>query len=181
MPRIWRLSTANTSVAITPVTRCLPGSYQSLNGRYIKDREASESMDPCCDLMRITGIKRYALRFILGSDVEFTGHGEFSFAAFSVIKWFKIRESYACLHATPSKHRRRDLRSGGMLGTATIEDDGQGRPEVTVLNRFGGFREGTLKEVFSWPEDDVMEVNSVLENEAGRASFKQVFRRASPR
>ena len=65
-----------------------------------------------------------------------------------------------------------------MLGTATVSPgERPGTPVVTVLNRFGGFREGTLREVFSWPSDDVMEVYSVLENEAGRASFKQVFRK----
>jgi len=36
-----------------------------------------------------------------------------------------------------------------------------------------------LTEVFSWPSDDVMEVDTVLENEAGRASFKQIFRRVA--
>lgn len=142
-----------------------------LNGRYIKDRDASESMDPLCDLMVITGIKRYALRFIVGSDVEFSS-GVFSFAAFSVVRWFKIKESYA-LDGTPRQHRRRDLRGGGMEGAAIIDDDGS----VTVVNRFGGYREGTLTEVFSWPSVDVMEVSSVLENDFGKASFLQVFRR----
>ena len=148
-----------------------------MNGRYIKDRDASEPMDPCCDLMMITGIKRYALRFIVGSDVEFTDM-EFSFAAFSVIRWFRIVERYR--NGMSAKHRRRDLRSGQMQGTATVNPgDRPGRPVVTVQNRFGGFRAGRLTEVFSWPSDDVMEVDSVLENEAGRASFKQIFRKVA--
>ena len=155
--------------------RAALGRYLHLNGRYIKDRDASEPMDPCCDIMMIHGIMRYALRFIVGSDVAFKD-GEFSFAAFSVIRWFKIVERYK--DGLPAKHRRRDLRSGEMLGTATVSPgERPGTPVVTVLNRFGGFREGTLREVFSWPSDDVMEVYSVLENEAGRASFKQVFRK----
>ena len=151
------------------------GQYRHLNGRYIKDRDASESLDPCCDLMMITGIKRYALRFIVGSDVEFTDM-EFSFAAFSVIRWFRIVERYR--NGSPARHRRRDLRSGPMQGTATVSPgDRPGTPVVTVLNRFGGFRQGTLTEVFSWPADDVMEVDSILLNEVGQASFKQIFRR----
>lgn len=153
------------------------GQYRHLNGRYIKDREASEPMDPCCDLMLITGIKRYALRFIVGSDVEFTDM-EFSFAAFSVIRWFRIVERYR--NGAAAEHRRRDLRSGRMQGTVTVSPgDRPGSPVVTLRNRFGGFRAGTLTEVFSWPSDDVMEVDTVLENESGRASFKQIFRRVA--
>lgn len=174
------VSTARSTRRDVPSETTDGARWARYNGRYIKDRAASEPMDPLCDLMDITGIMRYALRFIAGSDVAFGPSGEFSFAAFSVVRWFKIRESYVS-GGGPSTHRRRDLRGGGMRGTVTIQDTGakDGGVEVVVVNRFGGYREGTLQEVFTWPSADgrVMEVRSVLENEHGRATFTQVFRK----
>jgi hypothetical protein len=162
--------------------------YQhSCNGRWMKDTIASDSMDPLCDLMNIMGIKRYALRFIKGSDVEFSDAGKFAFAAFSVVTWFKIRESYG-FDGGVSEHRRRDLRRGGMRGTMKLDNavikDGKttrNSPVVTVSNDFGGFRQGTLREEFTWPREGIMEVFTTLENELGRASFKQVFSKMDAR
>ena len=155
------------------------------NGRWIKDKDASDSMEPICDLMGIYGITRFALRFIVGSDVSFSlcpsksGEEEtmcFGFAAFSVIKWFKIQEKYP-VDSTVVSHRRRDLRRGGMKGSMVF---GQDTTEVIVRNTFQCDNPrycGTLEEVFSWPEENTMLVDSVLKTPEGSASFRQVFHR----
>lgn len=148
-------------------------------------------MDPVCDLMAIGGIMRFALQFIIGSDIRFVcgrdgnQRPQFSFAAFSVAKWFKIKESYPTW-GQEVRHRRRDLRSGGMLGHLVLKDSLRfsasknceiHTPIIEISNEFRGYRPGTLKEVFSWPEDGVMLVHSIIKNAEGSASFKQVFRK----
>ena len=155
------------------------------NGRWIKDKDASDSMDPICDLMGIYGITRFALRFIVGSDVSFSlcpnknGEGEimcFGFAAFSVIKWFKIQEKYP-IDSTVVSHRRRDLRRGGMKGSMAF---GRDTTQVIVRNEFKCENArycGTLEEVFSWPEENTMLVDSILKTPEGSASFRQIFHR----
>lgn len=154
-------------------------------------RDASESMDPVCDLMAIGGIMRFALQFIVGSDVHFS-HGSkgdtrthFSFAAFSVVQWFKIKESYPTW-GQEVRHRRRDLRSGGMHGHMVLTNSTRFSPSrnrevntpiIEITNEFGGYRPGTLREVFTWPEDGVMLIDSVITNEFGSARFTQIFQR----
>lgn len=154
-------------------------------------RDASDSMDPVCDLMGIGGIMRFALQCIIGSDVSFFKEKNdtgtfFSFAAFSVVTWFKIREAYPTW-GDPARHRRRDLRSGGMYGTITLTDTSRfsaalnrqvNTPIVEITNEFGGYRPGTLQEVFRWPEDGLMVVDSVITNDHGSARFTQIFRKS---
>ena len=170
----------------------------SVNGGHVYDcmvcvgilfRDASDSMDPVCDLMGIGGIMRLALQCIVGSDVSFFKKNNdtgafFSFAAFSVVKWFKIREAYPTW-GEPARHRRRDLRPGGMHGTMTLTDTSRfsaalnrqvKTPIVEITNEFGGYRPGTLQEVFRWPEDGLMVVDSVITNDHGSARFTQIFR-----
>jgi len=151
-------------------------------------REASDSLDPVCDVMAIGGIMRFALQYIIGSDVSFiqkNGQTCFSFAAFSVVKWFKIAESYP---TTPGdvRHRRRDLRAGGMYGHMTLThttrfSSAVGRyvktPVIEIVNEFRGYRPGTLQEVFRWPEDGLMVIDSCITNDHGSATFTQIFRR----
>ena len=50
-------------------------------------------------------------------------------------------------------------------------------PIVEITNEFGGYRPGTLHEVFRWPEDGLMVVDSIITNEHGSAKFAQIFRR----
>ncbi|KAI8101437.1 hypothetical protein M9435_001543 [Picochlorum sp. BPE23] len=170
--------------ANTAVQQHLPAYMKSCNGRWIKDREASDSMDPVCDIMGIGGIMKAAIRLIVGSDVTFLDNAQspasFQFAAFSVIRWFKIRERYPLFNTSLSlvHHRRRDFRPGGMQGRIHVQHDAQtNRPTVLIDNAFYGHRAGTMKEVFTWPREDVMHVDTVITNDHGSASFLQIFHR----
>lgn len=170
--------------------RTFCGVYNGIT-TLVCNRDASESMDPVCDLMAIGGIMRFALQFIVGSDVCFEHVSEgnsgmiFSFAAFSAVKWFKIKESYPTW-GDRARHRRRDLRSGGMYGCMKFTQETRfspalnrhvNTPIVDITNEFHGYRPGTLQEVFRWPEDGLMIVDSTITNEHGSARFSQIFRR----
>lgn len=166
------------------VQQHLPAYMKRCNGRWIKDRHASDSMDPVCDIMGIGGIMKAAIRLIVGSDVTFLdnaqGPASFQFAAFSVITWFKIRERYPLFNTSLSlvHHRRRDFRPGGMQGRIHVQHDAHtSTPTVLIENAFYGHRAGTMKEVFTWPQEDVMHVDTVITNDHGTASFLQIFHR----
>ena len=170
------------------VEQHLSAYMKQCNGRWIKDRDASDSMDPICDIMGIGGIMKAAIRLIIGSDVAFLDTAgdpaSFQFAAFSVITWFKIRERYPLFNTSLSlaHHRRRDFRAGGMQGRIHVQHDAlTNTPIVVIENSFYGVRAGTMKEVFTWPSQDLMHVDTVIINDHGTASFLQIFHRKQPK
>ncbi|GAX85901.1 hypothetical protein CEUSTIGMA_g13317.t1 [Chlamydomonas eustigma] len=61
----------------------------------------------------------------------------FEMAVFSAIPWFKVRERYQ-LYGTPSTCRRRDLRRGGHVGSATVTPDGGVRLQLEWGAPLGG-------------------------------------------
>ncbi|EFN57071.1 hypothetical protein CHLNCDRAFT_143825 [Chlorella variabilis] len=107
---------------------------QDVSGTWIKDRAASDSMEPACDAMRLGGLVRTAIRhappaattpaclslhtlpavLIRGVEVRLDG-GQFTMSVLSGILWFKVTERYP-LDGAPVQCRRRDLRRGGHTG-----------------------------------------------------------------
>eukprot|EP00195_Chlamydomonas_chlamydogama_P002255 CAMPEP_0202917478 /NCGR_PEP_ID=MMETSP1392-20130828/71079_1 /ASSEMBLY_ACC=CAM_ASM_000868 /TAXON_ID=225041 /ORGANISM="Chlamydomonas chlamydogama, Strain SAG 11-48b" /LENGTH=268 /DNA_ID=CAMNT_0049610239 /DNA_START=71 /DNA_END=874 /DNA_ORIENTATION=+ len=93
-----------------------------LTGTWVKDGRASDPMDPACDLMKLNGLVRGAVRLIKGLEVRLTPD-TFHMAVFSVISWFKVRERYS-LSGTVSTWSRRDLRRGQHRGHVEVRPDG---------------------------------------------------------
>lgn len=92
-----------------------------LAGTWMKDHSASDSMDQIMDVMRINGLLRTAVRLLRGLEIKLDD-SDFSFAVFSVVKWFKIAESYK-LDGSVCRNRRRDLR-GRQRGVARLTQHG---------------------------------------------------------
>jgi len=98
-----------TSVAPAAVSR--PESILDLNGVWMKDKEASDSMDPVCDLMQLPRLLRMAVGLIKGVEILSDPNDSFQLNVLSGIMWFKIKEKYR-LNGEETRHRRRDFRRG---------------------------------------------------------------------
>jgi len=99
----------STSIAPTVVSR--PERILDLNGVWKKDKEASDSMDPVCDLMQLPRLLRMAVGLIKGVEIVTDPNDSFQLNVLSGIMWFKIKEKYS-LNGEESRHRRRDFRRG---------------------------------------------------------------------
>ncbi|GIL60371.1 hypothetical protein Vafri_14978 [Volvox africanus] len=98
---------------------------QRLGGVWVKDATRSDSMDEATSAMRLNGIVRTAVRLIRGLelDPEALKAGRFDLAIFSIITFFKIRESYL-LDGTVASYNRRDLRRGKHAAFVAVQPDG---------------------------------------------------------
>jgi hypothetical protein len=77
----------------------------------MKDKEASDSMDPVCDLMQLPRLLRMAVGLIKGVEILSDPNDSFQLNVLSGIMWFKIKEKYR-LNGEETRHRRRDFRRG---------------------------------------------------------------------
>ncbi|KAF5831228.1 hypothetical protein DUNSADRAFT_13437 [Dunaliella salina] len=98
-----------------------------LNGVWIKAPE-SESMAEACDLMHLGGLVRLAISSIKGVEFHITADegGEctrLDMAVFSIISWFKVKESYPLSGAAVISNRR-DLRRGKHTARCRVLEDG---------------------------------------------------------
>eukprot|EP00887_Chlorella_sp_A99_P002457 scaffold10.g2457.t1 len=89
-----------------------------MGGVWVKDKQASDSMDVACSLMRLSGLVRAAVGLIKGLEIRITP-GQFEMAVLSGILWFKIRERY---HTSGEARQlgRRDLRRGKHTGRVEL-------------------------------------------------------------
>ncbi|EFJ43590.1 hypothetical protein VOLCADRAFT_96212 [Volvox carteri f. nagariensis] len=96
-----------------------------LGGVWVKDPERSDSMDEATAVMRLNGLVRTAIRLIRGLEIdpEALKAGRFDMAIFSVISFFKVRESYR-LDGTVAHFNRRDLRRGKHTASIAVQPDG---------------------------------------------------------
>ncbi|GLI70886.1 hypothetical protein VaNZ11_015909 [Volvox africanus] len=117
------ISGAAALKATAPTRLLLPD--QRLGGVWVKDPTRSDSMDEATSAMRLNGIVRTAIRLIRGLelDPEALKAGRFDMAIFSVITFFKVRESYL-LDGTVASYNRRDLRRGKHAAFVTVQPDG---------------------------------------------------------
>jgi hypothetical protein len=153
-------------------------SLQALRGVWVKDKEASDSLDAPCDLAHIGGLVRVAIGLIKGVDISVSPGQQFRFSVLSTIGWFKITESYsleggAAAAEAEARHRRRDLRGGGSFGSAEAAAGGG----VRVRNRWNEPHAGTLDERFYCPEPGVMHVDAVMVVGERRVEYRQIYRR----
>ncbi|GFR44808.1 hypothetical protein Agub_g6144 [Astrephomene gubernaculifera] len=99
-----------------------PSPDPRLQGVWVKDPSRSEPMDEAIAAMRLNGLVRSAVRLIRGLELDVRG-GRFNMAIFSVIAWFKVRESYG-LDGGVGQYNRRDLRRGKHSGSVAVQPDG---------------------------------------------------------
>jgi hypothetical protein len=95
--------------AATTISR--PETILNLNGVWTKDKEASDSMDPVCDLMQLNRLMRVAIGLIKGVEIIADPNDSFQLNVLSGIMWFKIKEKFS-LNGEEARHRRRDFRGG---------------------------------------------------------------------
>lgn len=92
-----------------------------ISGTWLKDAASSDSFDPIMEVMKLNGLLRGAIRLIRGVEIKLDEE-EFTFAAFSVVKWFKISESYK-MDGSVCLARRRDFR-GRWRGVVCFNERG---------------------------------------------------------
>ena len=97
----------------TPETRAHPPFVQ---GRWLKDRDASDSMDAACDIVHMNYLVRQGIRLVKGMAFQVT-HGQFYLQVFSEVPVLKIRERYPLVPGEVAQNRRRDMRLGGVRGS----------------------------------------------------------------
>ena len=94
-----------------PAVVSRPETILDLNGVWTKDKEASDTMDPVCDLMELPRLMRIAVGMIRGVEIIADPNDSFQLNVLSGIMWFKIKEKYS-LNGEEARHRRRDFRGG---------------------------------------------------------------------
>ncbi|KAK9915727.1 hypothetical protein WJX75_003301 [Coccomyxa subellipsoidea] len=147
-------------------------SVQNLNGIWIKDKAASDSMDPAMDLMGLNGLIRKAINLVRGVEIAITDD-TFEMAIISVIPWFKVREKYP-LTSEERQHRRRDLRRGGARGRVRMNPDGALRLDLAWPEPHGG----TGYDLFYVLDDvNTLHVDSVITVGGRTATYNVVYRR----
>ena len=164
-----------------------------------------------------------AIGLIKGVDLKAhpTREGVFAIDVLSGVLWFKIKERYdlQCSHVVvvegvdgectststsggregrERKHRRRDFRGGGSLGSAAIVSfDGNGTSTrkvkasnsssktrvcaggMEVRNRFGPPLQGTMRERMYCPSANVLYVDTLMDvpERGPPLQYRQVYRR----
>lgn len=170
----WRRSPAPAVTEVQPDIDLFerPERIDAVNGVWIKDKEASDSMDAVCDLMQLNGLLRMAIGLIRGVEIEAARGSHFKLSVISGVLWFKIRESYP-LDGTEVRHRRRDFRGGGSFGLARPAVDGG----IEIKHRFGPVFEGTMQERFYCPQPDMLMVDTIVDvPERGPAvRYRQIY------
>ncbi|KAG2486408.1 hypothetical protein HYH03_014984 [Edaphochlamys debaryana] len=130
-PRAPRASAADASsaaAAAAAVAVARPVVLRAdprLAGVWVKDGHRSETMEPALKLMHLNGIVRTAVKLIRGLEIDprALAAGRMDLAIFSVIAWFKVRESYP-LDGTVGHFNRRDLRRGKHAASVAVQPDG---------------------------------------------------------
>ncbi|KAL4441807.1 hypothetical protein ABPG77_003723 [Micractinium sp. CCAP 211/92] len=151
---------------------------QDLTGVWAKDKELSDSMEEACDVMRLNGLVRTAIRLIKGVEVQTRADsGEFVMSVLSGILWFKITERYA-LDGSAREFRRRDLRRGRHVGRAQRCPTSGG---VRLTVAWGEPLGGTGIDHFYLPDGqpDVLHVDTSLVVEGRPVTYRTVYRRRS--
>ncbi|GAB4814193.1 hypothetical protein N2152v2_001239 [Parachlorella kessleri] len=154
-----------------PAVVAQPVPLQNFSGLWVKDKEASESMEAACNLMQMGSLLRTAIRLIKGLRIRQLD-GEFEMAVLSGILWFKVVETYP-LDGTPRKHKRRDLRRGTHVASLHPMADGSLQMRLAWSDPLGG--DGV--DTFHCPAADTLWVDTVLTVGGQTVQYRQVYRR----
>ena len=94
----------------TPETGAHPPYLQ---GRWLKDRDASDPMDAACDIVHMNYLVRQGVRLVKGMAFQVTPR-QLNLQVFSEVPVLKIRERYPLVPGEVTQNRRRDMRLGGV-------------------------------------------------------------------
>lgn len=143
-------------------------------GKWVKVKEASESMAECCQLLGFSTLLQHAVRLIKGIDIHMS-RGVISVSVFSIISWFKITERYP-IDGSEVKNSRRDMRSGGMQ--TRLSGDGS---KVFLRMHWSGNYAGRGEDELYMPNPDELHIITKIWVDGDLNSPKQarqVYRRA---
>lgn len=142
-------------------------------GRWIKDKEASESMAACCQLLGFSTILQHAVRLIKGLEINMH-NGVISVSVCSFISWFKITERYP-IDGSEVKNNRRDMRGGGMMTNLTGNGD-----KVHLRMQWGGNYAGGGEDELYMPNPNELHIITkiwVNDDPNSPKQARQVYRR----
>lgn len=141
-------------------------------GAWSKDYDQSDRLDEACALWKLNFVLRNAINLVRGLQLAVSKDGDTMLIFLpSVIKWFKIRESFP-MSGTVTQNRRRDLRRGGARGTASADAEGA----ITVRNEWDTPIAGSLVDVLRIVGDE-LHTESTLTIGGQQARYRTVYMR----
>lgn len=143
------------------------------SGTWIKDFDASTSMAPVIEEMKLNGFTRTAIRLVRGVRIK-QNDDSFEFGVFSVIKWFKVVEKYP-FSGEEKQFQRRDLRRGRHTGSVEWTVEGNIRLTLSWEDPFSG--QGT--DVFRLITEDELHVTSTMCRNGKELQYNTVYKRQS--
>lgn len=141
----------------------LPYTPEEISGFWLKDKQRSDSMTRACDIMKLQGLMRHAVKILKGTRILLTNE-TFHVAAVSVIPVIKVAERYS-LSGEEGKFRRRDQRRGGSWGRVEMTRNG-----VVFHARWDDPLAGTTTETFRLINPNEMHI--VTEMRVGEETCK---------
>lgn len=146
----------------------------NMSGTWLKDKERSQSMEAAMSLMHLGGIIRQAVKLVRGVHID-QDETTFALTVFSIISWFKVRETYA-LSGEATQCKRRDLRRGKHTGH--VQKHGHDlRLHLSWDDPFGG----TGHDEFRLINQDELHIESTINVGAQQASYLTVYNRKKPK
>ncbi|KAK9807921.1 hypothetical protein WJX73_002398 [Symbiochloris irregularis] len=129
---------------------------QLLQGSWVKDKVASDSMEPALHMVHLGRLMRSAVRLVKGIQLRVYDNC-FEMAVFSVVPWFKVIERYP-LTGSSVVCKRRDLRRGSHRGNASFTADG----ELMLALEWGPPYGGSGSEVYHLVDAETLHVASTM-------------------
>lgn len=87
---------------------------EGVQGRWLKDRAASDNMDGACDIVHMNFLVRNGVRLVKGMAFK-CEPSLLCLQVFSEVPLLKIRERFTLVPGEMSQNLRRDMRRGGVL------------------------------------------------------------------
>ena len=154
-----------------PLTADAGAHPPGVQGRWLKDRTASDPMDAACDLVRMHYLVRQGVRLVKGMAFQVTPR-QLCLQVFSEIPVLKIRERYPLVPGETSQNRRRDMRLGG------VRASGRARGTHYELRyEFGAPYGGVGTDLVVPVGPQELHVYSVVAVAGREVFYRQVYRR----
>lgn len=143
-----------------------------ISGIWIKDVDASDMAGyaKALDLMQLNTLqKTAALRLFEGLEIV-QDERRLAVRFLTVVPFFKVTESFSFVQ--PATMPRRDLKPGTQTALAEAAPD-----RVTISINWAAPNAGSVMEIYSCPEPDVLRMQSTVQIGAVRKTTVQVYRK----
>lgn len=141
----------------------------NLSGVWVKDKAASDSMEPTLKLMHVNRLIRTAVKLVKGIELQQTGNS-FEMIVLSGILWFKIKERYP-LTGEVRQFKRRDLRKGLHRGSVEKLPDGA----VCITLEWDEPLGGVGTDVFYIPAAGILYVDSTILMQGQTIKYRTIY------